>query len=211
MNADVELAAWREQWQADETIPRDLQRKVERQSRLMKIGIACDILVTAVIGGGAVIWAWRSHDADVVPVAIAAWVFLAAAWIFVLLANRGLWSPSAMDAATFVELSIHRCRSALATIWFAAALFFAEIIFGLHWSYVHMSGDHPAILTWLLFGSARIDVVWVVTITFLSGLFWYRSKKRTELARLRILRREIDGTIETGTIDPAGGPNEEGR
>ncbi len=30
MKPDLELAAWREQWQADTEVPADLRRKVER-------------------------------------------------------------------------------------------------------------------------------------------------------------------------------------
>ena len=34
MNPDLELEAWREQWQADAAVPADLLRKVERGTRI---------------------------------------------------------------------------------------------------------------------------------------------------------------------------------
>jgi len=46
MNADTELDMWREQWQSETAIPADLRRKVERQSRAMKLGVINAILVT---------------------------------------------------------------------------------------------------------------------------------------------------------------------
>ncbi len=53
MNVDNELEVWRRQWQSDTTVPLDLRRKVERQSRFMKIILFADILVTITIGGAA--------------------------------------------------------------------------------------------------------------------------------------------------------------
>jgi len=198
MNGDAELAEWREQWQAETSIPADLKRKVERHSLLMKVGLAGDVLVTLVIGGGTSVWAWRDHDANLVPVAIAAWVFLVLAWVFVLLANRGLWSPSATDAVSFVDLSIRRCRSALATIWFAAALFLAEIVFGLTWSYLHLAQPRAELVAWLLFSSYRIDIVWGITVAFFIGVVWYRRKKSAELVRLLAFANEIGRFVKNG-------------
>jgi len=192
MSTDLELEAWREQWQApvEEPIPAELRRKVERQSRLMKIGLVCDALVTLVIGGGSTAWAVMSRDPGMALVAVASWLFLAAAWMFVIVANRGIWEPTAVDAATFLDLSVRRCQAALTGVWFAATLFVAEIVFGLSWAYLHMEG-RPPIARWLLFGSVRIDIVWLCTIVFFAALVWYRSRKRRELAQLLNLSAEI--------------------
>ena len=200
MNTDLNLEALRRDWQADDSVPPTLRREVERQSRLMKIGIAGDIFVTVVIGGGAIVWALRSAEKSVWWVALAAWVFLAIAWSFVLIANRGLWAPSAMDTSSFMDLSIRRCRASLAAIWFAATLFVAEITFGLSWGYTH-ADLHESVGKWLLFSSVRIDIVWLATLAFAVGLFWFRRKKKIHLARLLNLRRgmweadsELSGT-----------------
>ena len=202
MNTDLDLEALRQDWQADDSVPPNLRREVERQSRLMKIGIAGDTLVTVIIGGGTIAWALLSAEKSIWWVALAAWIFLAIAWSFVLIVNRGLWSPSAMDTTSFLDLSIRRCRASLAATWFAAMLFVAEVTFGLSWVYSH-ADLHESVGEWLLFGSLRIDIVWFTTLAFVVGLFWFRNKKKGQLARLLNLRRgmwEADGKL-------AGSPN----
>ncbi len=191
MSTDIELDVWREQWQMENAVPLDLRRSVERHSQLMKLGLIADIVVTLVMGGGTTIWAVWSPDSDVVLVAVATWLFLAAAWAFVLTANRGLWRPSGLDNAAFVDLSVRRCRSATAATWFAALLFLSEVAFGLWWGYAHSNRGHLPWLSWLLFSSLRIDVVWICTGIFFGAIVWYRQKKRRELTRLLQLQDEI--------------------
>ena len=190
MNADTELDVWREQWQSEASIPADLRRKVDRQSRQMKIALITDIVVTVVIGGGSTAWAVLSKDSGVALVAVAAWIFVIAAWVFVLRVNRGLWRPSAMDAATFVDLSVKRCEGALKAVLFAGILFVAEIAFDLSWIYVRLNMQQSW-WRWVLFGSVRTDIVWIGTVVFFSGLVWYRARKRRELDRLLQMREEI--------------------
>lgn len=190
MNSDFDLEALREDWQTEDSIPPALRRNVERQSRWMKIGLAGDILVTVVIGGGATAWALLSGQKDAGYVAFGTWMFIAGAWMFVLMINRGLWAPSATDAATFVDLSIRRCQASLAATWFAAMLFVAEMVFGLSWAYTH-ADLHEFIGRWLLFSFIQIDVVWISTVVFAIGILWFRSKKKRELARLLDLRRTM--------------------
>lgn len=194
MNTDLELDLWRQQWQAESTIPSDLRERVERQSRWMKIALTCDALVTVVMGGGATLWATRSSIAGAALVAIATWIFLAAAWAFVLTTNRGLWAPSALDASSFLDLSIRRCRGALVTTWFAAILFLSEVAFGLSWAYIHSVTEHPPLLVWLWFSSMRIDIVWACTLAFFGAMVWYRRKKQAELARLLDLLDQVGVT-----------------
>lgn len=190
MNSDLELEAWRQEWQAEDSIPTDLRKRVERQSMLMKVGLIGDAIVTVVIGGGTTAWAVLGNESGSALVALAAWIFLAIAWTFALVNNRGLWSPSAIDGAVFIDLSVRRCRSALATVWFAGALFIAEIVFGLSWVYLH-SGVGKPVWKWLLFSSVRVDIVWGCTFVFFVGLVWYRNKKTRELERLLGLRDEV--------------------
>lgn len=195
MSRDFDLEALREDWQTEDSVPSTLRGDVERQSRRMKIGLAGDIAVTVIIGGGSTAWALLSGQKDAGYVAFGTWMFIAAAWMFVLLINRGLWSPSATDATTFLALSIRRCQASLAATWFAAALFVSEMVFGLTWAYTH-ADLHESVGRWLLFSSVRIGVVWFATVAFVVGLFWFRKKKKRELAKLLDLRKgmlEADG------------------
>jgi hypothetical protein len=197
MSTDFDLEALRQDWQAEDSIPPTLRKNVERQSRNMKIGLAGDILVTIVIGGGSTAWALLSGQKDAGSVAFGTWMFIAGAWMFVLMMNRGLWTPSATDAATFMDLSIRRCQASLAATWFAALLFVAEMVFGLSWAYTH-ADLHESVGKWLLFSSVRIDVVWISTVAFTVGLVWFRVKKKRELARLLDLRRAMSEADEPG-------------
>jgi hypothetical protein len=181
MNVDTELEVWRQQWQSGTTVPPDLRRKVERQSRLMKIALLGDILVTITIGGATTGWAIRSPHPEIVLLAVATWVFIAVAWTFTLTVNRGKWSPSAQDTAAFVDLSVRRCRGRLAAVWFAAGLFVFQIVFVLGWVYRNSPVHRQPLLTWLLFGSIPIDIVWMCTVAFFVFLAWYRRRKRAEL------------------------------
>lgn len=199
MNTDVELEIWREQWQADTAVPENLRRSVERQSRRMKIGLLADTLVTIVMGGGTTALALRSTDRSVAWVAVATWLFLAAAWAFVLTVNRRLWAPSALDTAAFVDLSVRRCQSALTTTWFAAGLFVSEVAFGLGWAYQHSVHGHTTLWNWLLFSSLRIDIVWICTVAFFGAMVWYRRRKRAQLVSLLKLREEIGGPAADGS------------
>jgi hypothetical protein len=199
MNTDIELEAWREQWQADPVVPPNLRRNVERQSRLMKIGLIADTLVTVVMGGGTTLWALRFPGTDLGQVAAATWFFLAAAWLFAFITKRGLWAPSAIDTASFVDLSIRRCRASLAATWFGAGLFVSEVAFGLGWVYKHSIQAPQPLWRWLLFSSLRIDIVWICTLAFFSAIVWYRRKKKVELTRLLTLRSEMAAQTADGS------------
>ena len=194
MNIDAELEVLREEWQSGTTVSLDLRQKVARQSRLMRIAVVGDILVTVTIGGGVIAYAVRSTQPDAVLLAIATWLFLAAAWSFSLTVNRGAWSPASMDMAAFLDLSVRRCRGRLTAVRFAAVLFVTEIVFCLDWIYNHSYRQQMPLLRWLLFSSASIDIVWLITLGFFAGLVWYRRRKRAELINLLDLQKQMEGT-----------------
>ena len=186
MSLDTELETWRRAWQSDAPVPPDLRRRVERQSRWMKIGTAADILVTVVIGGGVIAMAARSPQPAMLLLAGVTWTFIAAAWAFRLSISRGLWSPAAMDTAAFVDLSARRCRAQLKATLFGAGLYVCELTFCLGWIY-RQSMPRVALLPWL-FGSFSNGLVWLLTLAFFIFIARYRRKKRAELAWLLSLR-----------------------
>jgi hypothetical protein len=186
MSMDTELETWRREWQSETAVPADLRRRVERQSRWLKIGIAADILVTVAIGGGVIRLAARSPQPDMLLLAAATWSFIAIAWAFRLTISRGLWSPAAIDTVAFVDLSVRRCRAQLAATLFGAGLFVCEMAFCLGWIYRHSAPRAP-LLSWLFFGSLINGLVWLFSLAFLVFLVWYRRKKGAELAWLLTL------------------------
>ena len=191
MNVDTELEVWRRQWQSDTagtTVPVDLRRKVERQSRSMKIALAADILVTITIGGATTGWAIRAPQPNIILLAVWTWFLIAAAWAFALRVNHGNWSPSAEDAAVFVNLSVRRCRARLSATRFAAGFFLVQIGFILGWVYKNSPVQGTPVLAWLFFSSIPIDAVWLGTAAFFTFLIWYRRRKLAELAYFLNLR-----------------------
>ena len=188
MNSDTELETWRREWKTESTVPADLRRKVKRQSRWLKIGIAADSLVTVVIGGGVIALALRLPQHDMTLLVAATWIFIAAAWAFRLASHRGVWSPAAVSTAAFVDLLIKRCKAKLAATAFGGALYLCEIAFCLAWIYGH-SAPRLTWIAWLFFSSLFIDLVWLCTIAFSVLLLWYRKRKHAELAWLLTLRQ----------------------
>ena len=184
MNVDAELEFWRQQWQSGTTVPLDLRRKVERQSRFMKIALLMEILVTVTIGGATIGWAVLSPQPKSILLAVETWIYIATAWTFSLSRNRGAWAPSAQDTAAFVALSVRRCRSRLAAVWFAAGMYLFQIVFVLGWVYRNSPAHRQSLFSWLLFGSIPIDIVWLCTVAFFGFLVWFGRRKRAELAYL---------------------------
>lgn len=188
MNPDTELEAWRGEWQSEAAVPANLRQRVERQSRRMRLMIAGDVLVTVTIGGGTIALAWRTPQPDMMLLAAATWMFIAAAWVFRMVTNRGLWSPRAVDTAAYVELLIRRCRAKLAGTVFGGVLYVCEIVFCLGWIYAHSAGT--PLLSWIFFSSVFIDLVWLFSGVFFGFLVWYGRKNRGELAWLMKLSDE---------------------
>ena len=174
MTPDLELQAWREQWQQDTEVPADLRRKVERGTRNMRLMVALEVLVTIAMGGGFTWWAVIEPRTEMYVLAGAVWLFLAAAWAFAIANRHGTWSPDSMSTAEFVDLSIRRCQRRLQASHFGAGLYFVEMIFCLTWLYRDPARRHP--LPAIIFA--------VVTPLFLVGVARYRRNTRAELAGL---------------------------
>jgi len=175
MSVDSEFDIWREQWQSESAVPVDLRRKVERQTRTMRVAFAADVLVTIAIGGGTTAWAVLSGRGDVALLAAATWVFIAAAWAFVFLNLRGAWVPHEATMAEFMAISIRRCRASLRAAVFGAVLCVVEVVFCLDWIY---RSD----------GAGRLEHLDAIaaagTLVFLGVCVWYRRRQAAELARL---------------------------
>lgn len=185
MNLDTELEAWRREWQSEAAVPPDLRRRVERQFRWLKIGIAIDILVTVLIGGAVILLAVRDPRPDMLALVAGTWTFIAAAWAFRFTVTRGLWKPAALGTAAFVDLSIRRCRAQIQAAGFGAGLVVVEFAFLLGWIH-HHSAPRAPFAAWL-FGTRANQLVWLLSLAFIVYLLWYRRRKRAELARLATL------------------------
>lgn len=198
---DIQMNAWRLQWQAQEAVPVDLRKKVERQSRYMRAMLIGDIVVTVVIGGGSIGWAVMSPRLPVLILAVAVWLFLTAAWSFALANRKGAWHPSAETTAAFLDPSLRRCRGKLRTSAFGVVLYLCEVLFGLAWVYHELAQQRPLQISTFL-TSMPVAIVWACTAVFFGLVVWYSRKARAELVYLLNVRRQLgeEGDEETGWI-----------
>jgi hypothetical protein len=179
MTIDPELEVWREQWRGEDIVPDGLRRKVERQTRMIRIALALDVLVTILMGGWTTTWAMTSRLASVAVLAVATWIFIAVAWIFVIANLRGAWAPHELSVAEFTRLSISRCRARLRATLFAGALAIVEIVFCLWWLASNYGAQDPATLA----------VVGVGTAVLIGVCAWYYRRQRRELSILSAAER----------------------
>ena len=189
MNRDIELDGWRRQWQAATEAPRaaDLRDKVARETRLRKIGMIAPTLVTIVIGGGIAMRAATSAHPEDAVLAAGVWAFIAVTWAGTLWIDRGNWRPLGQTTADFVALSIHRCQSTIAALRFGAFLYVAELVFIFFWQL------HSLAIAWTTLAASWPVVLlgWLGAPVFFGFLFWLTRRKRTELAYLLELQRQL--------------------
>lgn len=190
MNVDSELEAWRQEWQSQPVVPLDLRKRVERQTRFMKLMLASDAAVTLAMGGAVTRWAVHSPQPDIILLAVVTWLLFAAAWTFTLKTNRGKWAPSDQDTAAFVDLALRRCRGKLAALRFAVGLFVVNLTFSLTWIYHH---NHPpqTVPRWLWFSSRPIDIVWICAASFFVFMAWLRKRNQAEREFILNLRNQL--------------------
>jgi hypothetical protein len=185
---DLELEQWQRQWQADRAAPRDIKKMVDSGTRAMRRGVAIEIAVTIVMGGGSLIWAVSSRRADIAVLAIAVWVFIAIAWTAALLLYRGAWEPASASTTAFLEISILRTERRLLATVVQIVLYVVISTFDFVWIYYYL--DRPA--PWAFFSRpATLVFLFVVTPLFIAVIAWYRRRLTRELANLVALRRQL--------------------
>ncbi len=185
MSVDTELEAWRRQWQTQTTVPADLRKKVERQSRNMRAILIARIALTVVVGGGYTAWAVISRDG---VFALGLWLILIGAWSFAWINGRGNWHPVTSSSAAFVEVSVRRCRAIHRATIFAGILFVCNLLFCLAWVYHDLN-----LRLWRFLTMPSVAIVLVCTPIFFGWLVWFRRKKQVELAYLLSLREQRNG------------------
>jgi hypothetical protein len=174
MTVDPELDVWQEQWHSQDAIPAGLRSKVERQTRRIRIAFALDALVTIVMGGWTTTWAVMSGLRSVALLAAATWIFIAAAWIFVIVNLHGAWAPHELSVAEFVAVSIRRCRARRRAVIFGGVLCVVEVVFCLEWLYWNYGAQDPV----------TAGAVCAGTVAFVGLCVWCYGREQKELATL---------------------------
>jgi hypothetical protein len=182
---DLELEGWQRQWRAQEAVPPDLAKAVEAGTRSIRRGLFAEIVVTIVMGGGALGWAIVSQRPDVIVLAIAIWILIGIAWIVSTLLRQGTWQPVTATTTAFVEVSILRCERSLQAIWIQAVLYVVILIFDLVWLYNYHA--ESSVREFLL-RPAVVVVLTIVTPALAAVAVWYRRRLQRELKNLVGLR-----------------------
>ena len=190
MDADLELRAWRTDWETASPAPVDLTRRVERETRLMRRYVLLEILVTVVFGGGTIAVAALSTWDDALVLAVGVWIFIGVAWAMSMLLRRGAWAPMTATTAAFLELSILRCQRRLEAIVAQAVLYVTLLSFLLWWIYGHRSHQFEGVSAFLT--SAELWWVWVITVILATLAARQRQRLGHELAALTTLRDAIN-------------------
>jgi hypothetical protein len=185
---DFELERWQRHWRTQETVPPDLANAVESGTRKMRRGVFAEIVVTMIMGGGALGWAVVSRRPDVIVLAIAVWFFIAIAWTASTLLRRGVGQPLTATTSAFVEISILRCRRNLQAIWIQAALYIVTLTFDFVWLYFYL---RESSVRELLMRPPSLVALLVVTPLLAAAAMWYRRRLLRQLKNLTALKRAV--------------------
>jgi hypothetical protein len=193
---DVELESWRAQWQTA-TVPApppssELKNRVERETRIMRLGFAVQVAVTLAFGGGSLAWAILSRGTDAFALAFGICVFTAIAWAMSFFLWRDTWSPSALSTAAFLDLSIVRCTRRRQAIIAQVTLYVPLLAFDLAW--IHYFGPARAGSPDFLSFLTSLDLWWVWLVTAILGIVSVRRWRKftRELESLTSLRASLD-------------------
>jgi hypothetical protein len=125
MTMDEELTTWRRQWHSQPAVPRDLIRRVERQTAYMRTLRVAETIVTIVMAGGVLAGAVVHPFVDRIywlTLAAGTWLFIAIAWIISLRSTRDSWTATEFTTVAYVALHIRRLRQQLDRIRFSTVM-----------------------------------------------------------------------------------------
>jgi hypothetical protein len=191
MNQNVELDRWRLLWQARAEGPDavDLRDRVERETRRRKAALVLPVSVTVIIGGWMTARALTSVTVEDIVFAIETWLFIGVTWAGALWVERGTWQPLGEATNAFLEISIRRCRSAIAGMRLGVCLYVGQlaVMLALKRSLLAI-GWMELVTAWPV-----VAIGWIGLPVFLVASAWFIRRKRTELRRLVELRGQLAG------------------
>jgi len=129
MKMDLDLAAWRTEWQTPQTsdavmLRLDLRRLVERERRKMALGLFAQLLVGAIMLTFSAWFASTRPTLEWILWAAVIWAGTFFAAGFAISNKAGIWKTWSQSNAAFLELSRKRCLRELRALrlgrWFLA-------------------------------------------------------------------------------------------
>ena len=192
MEIDNELETWRLEWQAEDFVPPDLRKRVERDIRRRRVSFWASVAVTVLIGGGTTLWAAVSGESAVVLLLAAVWLFIGITWATSIHLDRMRSSskPLAETTSAFLEFAIHSCRVRRQGIAVAAALYAGFFSFMMAWKYRQLAAEMPLeIGTYLT--SGRVMTQCAITAVLAVVALGRRRRLNRELHHLMTLRQRL--------------------
>ncbi len=190
MNMDLELAAWRTDWQAPQTsdaamLHLDLRRLVDRKRRNMALGLFGQLLFGVLMLAFSAWFASNRPTLEWILWAAVIWAGTFFAAGFAVWNKGGTWKAWSQSNAAFLDLSRQRCQRELQALrigrWFLA-LQLAIVTVWLSWDYAMRRipmGPY-------FFGGG-------VTILLAAAyLEWFAARERRSLRDLRRLEEFED-------------------
>ena len=192
METDNELETWRLEWQAENFVPPDLRKRVERDIRRHRLSFRAAIAVTILMGGGTTLWAAVSGESSVVLVVVAVWLFIGITWATSIQLDRmrGASKPLAETTAAFLEFAIHGCRVRRQGIAVAAALYAGFFSFMVAWKYGQLAAEVP-LDAWTYLTSRRVMTQCAITAVLAVVALVRRRRLNRELHHLMALRQRL--------------------
>ena len=188
MQRDPELDAWREQWYAQDAVVDDLRRRVERDIRERRAGLAAAIVVTVCFGLGVPLWAIVSGRMDVAVLAAGVWAFIAITWTVSWWLDRHVSLPATASTAQYLEFCIANCRRRRTGIAAASVLYALMFSFNVAW--VYQTRPRPGGFVDFLM-SPRLLVAYIVTLALAIAAVRASRRLGRELDNLLELRRQV--------------------
>jgi hypothetical protein len=130
-----------------------------------------------------------SGRATDILLAIESWIFIAVVWVSSLWIARGTWRPLGQTTAAYVELAIRRCQSNIRASRLGMWTYGAQLVTVCFIASV--MAESSARLVSLLTSWPVILIGWIGLPTYIAWMTWFQRKKRTELARLLELKRQL--------------------
>ena len=182
MNQDHELAAWRQDWLAEEHSAGhyEIRGIVERGRRRMLIGMAGHVLFALFLLAFSAWWVWQRWTTEWIVWASVIWIATFVQTAFVFWNSAGTWATLDQSTAGFVDLARRRCQAALRQIRYGrwlTAVSFAIVVPWLTWDFAFR---YPS-LERLLLGDGTACVLSAV---YLFAFAVWRRRKIRELSEL---------------------------
>ncbi len=195
MTHDPELDAWKALWQARDTVPAELRRRVEHEIRMGRRALLAPVAVTALVGGGMLAWALFLRGRELLVLAAATWAFIAITWLTALVLDRRIGHsrvPEAVTTSAFLDFTIRVCRGKRASIAAAAALCPIFLAFILVWRY--QTGAFESLGVYFLTGRVISIALLIAAVTLVLGILGLRKYRALgiELGNLHAMQRRFE-------------------